>query len=214
MGVVVLLASAVPRGGPRLLSAVAIALILAMPLLAKAEGTEASTAPEAVSAVWTPQELQFKLEDSTAQHTCGEFRNTVKVLLLALGARKDLHVEPTPCTNTRIDYGKTPGIYGVPMGIKDGPSLAPQVSIRMQVLKVLDGLRPDPVGIPAHWKSIDLVGRREPLGYECALTKQVVEVILPLFSTRNVEYTSPPCDRDAGQPVLRLHLEVLVTDQR
>jgi hypothetical protein len=213
MRAVVLLASGVPRGNARLVSAVAVAALLATPPWANAEGTEAGTASDLVSAVWTPQELQFKLDETPNQYTCQEFRDTLKVLLLALGARKDLHVEPTPCTNTRIDYGKTPGIFGVPMGIKDGPAAVPQVSIRMQVLKVLlDEVRPDAGGIPAHWKSIDLVGRHEPLGSdECALAKQVVEVLLPLFSTRKVEYSSTRCDR---APVVQLHLEVLVADQK
>jgi hypothetical protein len=204
----------------RVVVLVASAILLATPLWANAEGTEAATTPDAVSAAWTPQELQFKLEHSMvqvsmAQYTCKEFRDTVVGLLLALGARKDLQVEPTPCANTQINFGKTPGIYGVPIGIKDGPSVAPQVSIRMQVLRV--PVEPPPVSdrIPAHWKSIDLVGRYpEPLGsHECALAKQVVELILPLFSTRNVEYSSTGCDHN-NNPTVHLHLEVLVTDQR
>jgi len=215
MRAVVLLASAVPRGTAKLVSAVAALVPLVTPLWANAESTEAGTAPDTVSAVWTPQELRFKLEDSPAQYTCKEFRDTVKVLLLALGARRDLQVEPTPCTNTRVDFGKTPGRFGVPMGVKDGPADVPQVSTRMQVLKVLDEPRPDPGGIPAHWKSIDLAGKHKPLGSdECALAKQVVEVLLPLFSTRNVEYNSTRCDHILGGPVVRLRLEVLVTDQR
>jgi hypothetical protein len=212
MRAVVPLALGVPKGAANLVSAIAVAVLLAMPLCANAEGTEADTASDAVSAMWTPQELLFKLEEGPNHYTCQEFRDTVKVLLLALGARKDLHVEPTPCTNTRMDYGKTPGVHGVSMGIKDGPADVPQASIRMQVLKVLDEPRPDTGGIPAHWKSVDLVGRHEPLGSdECALAKRVVEVLLPLFSTRNIEYSSTRCDRT---PVVHLHLEVLMTDQR
>jgi hypothetical protein len=197
----------------------ATAVLLATPLSANAQGTDAGTASDAVSAVWTPQELQFKLENADQsnhanQYTCKEFRDRLTVLLLALGARKDLHVEPTPCTNSHTLGGSIPGLYGVSRGIGDGPAVVPQVSIRMQVLKVLDEPRTDPGGIPAHWKSIDLAGRHhdEPLGpHECALAKQVVEVLLPLFSTRNVEYKPTPCDY--ATPV-HLHFEVLVTDQR
>jgi hypothetical protein len=215
MRAVVLLKSVVPRGRASPVSALMAAVLLATPLWADAEGTETSIAPDAVSAVWTLQELRFKLEDSPAQYTCKEFRDTVKVLLVALGARKDLQVEPAQCTNTRVDFGKTPGILGVPMGAKDGSSDAPQVSIRMQVLKLLAEPQPILDGLPAHWKSIDLVGKHGPLyTSDCTLTKQVAEVILPLFSSRNVEYNSSHCDHIIGKPVVHLHLEVLVTDQR
>jgi hypothetical protein len=213
MRAVVLLKSVVLRGGARRVSALLAAVLLATPLWADAEGAETSIAPDAASAVWTLQQLRFKLDDSPAQYTCKEFRDRVNVLLLALGARKDLQVEPTACTNTRVDFGNTPGILGVPMGVKDGPSDAPQVSIRMQILKVLGEPQPNVDGLPAHWKSIDLVGKHGPLyASDCALTKQVAEVILPLFSTRNVEYNSTRCDRIIGGPVVHLHLEVLVTD--
>jgi hypothetical protein len=211
MRAVVLLKSVALSAGARRATVLLAAVLLTTPLWADAEGTETGIAPDAASAVWTLQQLRFKLENSPPQYTCREFRDTVKVLLLALGARKDLRVEPTPCTNTQINYGKTPGIFGVPMGIKDGPSVAP-VSIRMQVLKVVAEPQPDRGGLPVHWKSIDLLGKDGPLyNSDCALTKQVAEVILPLFSTRNVEYDSTPCDR---RPVMHLRLEVLVTDQR
>jgi hypothetical protein len=199
----------------RVVVLVTSAILLETPLWANAKGTAAGTTPDAVSAVWTPQELQFKLEHSMvqvfmAQYTCEEFRDTVTRLLLALGARKGLKVDTKPCMNTQLNYNGR-------MGVKNGPSLEPQVSIRMQVLRVPVEPPPVPNGIPAHWKSIDLVGqqREPPLGlHECALAKQVVELILPLFSTRNVEYSSTRCDSVIGGPVVNLHLEALVTDQR
>ena len=82
-------------------------VLLATPLWANAEGTEAGTASDAVSAMWTPQELQFKVDENANQYTCQQFRDTVKALLLALGARKDLHVDQTPCTNTNVAFAKS-----------------------------------------------------------------------------------------------------------
>jgi hypothetical protein len=198
----------------RVVVLVASAILLSTPLWANAEGAEAGATPDAVSAVWTPQELQFKLEHSMvqvsmAQYTCKQFRDTIMKVLLALGARKGFQVDTKPCTNTQYNFG---GL----MGIKDGPSLEPQVAIKMQVLRVPVEPVPVPDGIPAHWKGIDLVGRHydEPLGSdECALAKRVVELILPLFTTRNVEYSSTRCNRN-NNPIVHLHLEVLVTDQR
>jgi hypothetical protein len=209
MRTVVLLASALPRETVRLVSAVVVTVLLVPPGWANSEGTEAGAALAAVSAVWTSQELRFKLDDSRAQYTCEKFRDKVRKLLLALGARKDLQVEARPCMNEPIGFGG-------PMGIKDGPSFAPQVSIRMQVLKVPGEPRPAPDGIPAHWKSIDLMDEYGPLNSgDCALAKRIVESLLPLFTTRNVDYyRSPRCDRPGNPTGARLRLEVLVADQR
>jgi hypothetical protein len=213
MGTVFMPAFAVSRSA-KLVSAVVGAVLLVAPVWANAAGTEADAAPDAVFAVWTPQELQFKLDENPVQYTCQQFRDKIKAILLAMGARKDLHVDPTPCTNTRIDYGRTPGIYGVPIGIKDGPAIVPKASIRMQVLKALDEPRPDAGGIPAHWKSIDVMDKDFPLDrYDCTLAKQIVESLLPLFSTRSVEYNSPRC-YPSGAADVHLRFEVLVTDQR
>jgi hypothetical protein len=121
--------------------------------------------------------------------------NKVKRTLLALGARKDLKVEAWSCPIGQIPW-------------------EPQVAIRMQVLKVPAKPPTDPNGIRAHWKSIDMTDHYGPLSPdECALAKRIVDSLLPSFSTRNVEYNSPSCDRTVNPPDVHLRLEVLVTDQ-
>ena len=210
---VVLLASALPRGTVRLVRAVVAAVVLVAPVLANAEATEAGAAPDAVSAVWTPQELRFKLDDSRTEYTCEKLRDRVKRTLLALGARKDLKVDTWPCMNTPLSFfgGRNMGTMRMP----DGPSVDPQVAVRMQVLKVSAEPRPDPDGIPAHWKSVDLMDKDGPLGTsDCTLAKRIAESLLPLFSTRNVDYSSPTCDRVGNPPDVHLRLEVPVADPR
>ena len=200
MRAVVLVRSAVPRETARLVGAVLAAVLLVAPSWANPKGTEAGVALDAMPAVWTPQQLRFKLNDSRAEYTCNDFRNKVRRLLLALGAGKDLQVDASPCVSL--------------VGIR-GPSPDPQVEITMQVLTGPAEPPTDPNGIRAHWKSIDLTDHDGPLSpFECSLAKRIVDTLLPLFSTRNVEYNSPSCDRVVNPPHVHLRLEVLVTDQK
>jgi len=195
MRAVVVAASPVRRQTARLVSAVLAANLLAAPVWANGEGTEADGAPDAVPAVWTPQQLRFKLNRSRG-YTCNEFRNKVKGLLLALGARKDLQVEAC------VDL------------VFPGPSHDPHVAITMQVLKIAAEPQTDQNGVRAHWKSIDLIAHHGPLDPdECSLAKGIVDSLLPLFSTRNVEYSSPSCELMWIPPDVHLRLEVLVADQ-
>jgi len=183
-----------PRQSARLVSAVLAAILLVAPVWVNGEGTEADGAPDTVPAVWTPQQLRLKLIDSRG-YTCNEFRIKVKQLLLALGARKDLQVEA--CVDR----------------VFPGPSEDPQVAITMQVLKIAAGSPTDQNGVRAHWKGIDLVDHHGPLGPdECLLAKLIVDSLLPLFSTRNVEYSSPSCERIVNVR-MHLRLEVLVPGQ-
>ncbi len=49
-------------------------------------------------AVWTPKEIQFTYMGFTTHYTCDGLRDTIKEMLLQLGARKDdLKVTEQPC---------------------------------------------------------------------------------------------------------------------
>lgn len=177
---------------------------------ANAEGAEPAATPDTVAAVWLPQDLLFKFDSPTPRYTCEMFRDKVKSLLRVLGARSDLQVESVACVNSIA----RPSAVGVRVQDFDGPSAAPQVAIKMRVLKV----PVQPVAVaestPAHWRSIDLVGRTRPLQTaDCTLAKQVTETLIPLFTTRNVDYSSTRCDAPRWVTV-RLRLDVLVTEQK
>jgi hypothetical protein len=124
---------------------------------------------------WVPREFRFTYQGFTAKYSCDGLSGRIKTVLLLLGARKqDLKVSSTGC-----------GSYG-------RPSPFPGVAVKMSVLEPLGEKSPpgaEPVATV--WRRVDL-GRREPLAAagDCELTEQIKETMLPLFTTRNVEYRS------------------------
>jgi hypothetical protein len=70
--------------------------------------------------------------------------------------------------------------------------------------------------VPAHWKRVDLTPDRDAVSAagECELIEQVRQSILPLFATRNVEYSSNCVPHQLQNGAARLRAEVLVPDPK
>jgi len=145
------------------------------------------------SAVWAPSELEFTYTGFTTKYSCDGLRDKMSKVLLKLGAREDLEVRPFGCVRIQA------------------PDLITGVTIKMQVLQPAEGREP---AVAAHWKKVDLLGRREAVdaAADCELIGELKRKVLPLFATRNVEYNAT-CERGhilaAGT---RLKAEVLVAD--
>lgn len=161
----------------------------------------AADADSAQLAAWTPKELRFVYQGFTTRYSCDGLREKVRSALLALGARKkDLSVHEAACSTS-------PG----------RPDPFPGVTIRMQVLKplVADAAAPD-VGaaVAAHWKTVDLRLDRDAVSESgnCELLEQIKQSILPLFSTRNVEYSSNCVPHQLSTGGTQLRAQVLVAD--
>jgi hypothetical protein len=119
----------------------------------------------------------------------------MRSVLLELGSRPDLQVRGYGCTRLT------------------GPDPFAGVTIKMNVLQRAD--KPGGQAVPAHWKMVDLLANRDPLqaAADCELIDQIREKVLPLFATRNVDY-SAACA--AHMPLVggtRLKAEVLVPDE-
>jgi hypothetical protein len=130
----------------------------------------------AVQATWTAREFRYSYQGFTAKYSCDGLSDRIRAVLLLLGARKqDLSVIPTGCN---ASFGQ--------------PTLFPGVAVKMSVL-ALPGEQStaDTVAVPAVWRNVDL-SRPQPLAAagDCELTEQIKAKILPLFATRNVEYSS------------------------
>jgi len=150
-------------------------------------------------AAWAPKELRFIYQGFTTRYSCDGLRDKVRSALLALGARKDLAVHEWACASP-----------------PDRPDPFPGVNIKMQVLTPLSATAaaPDATAVAAHWKTVDLRLNRDALSEngDCELIEQIKQSILPLFTTRNVEYSSNcvPHQLSAGGTLLRA--EVLISD--
>lgn len=155
-----------------------------------------SSEPEGY-AVWTPKELRFVYQGFTTKYSCDGLRDKVRAVLLKLGARKDLQVTPTPCSAS--------------LGT---PTVFPGVTIKMHVLETANGKEYDPAvpPVPARWKSVDLTSSRDAIDSagDCELIEQIKARILPLFTTRNVSYSSNCIPYQLSVGGTHLKAEVLV----
>ncbi len=146
---------------------------LALLLLSVCALAAADEAPP--QAGWVPREFRFTYQGFTAKYSCDGLSSRIKTVLLLLGARKqDLKVTSTGCSS----YGR--------------PSFFPGVAVKMSVLEPLGEKSPpgtEPVATV--WHRVDL-SRRDALAAagDCELTEQIKETMLPLFTTRNVDYSS------------------------
>jgi hypothetical protein len=134
-----------------------------------------SVAPPA--AQWVERKLDYTYMGFTDKFTCDGLRDTVRDVLLALGARKrDLKVQERGCTRFN--------------GVEPFPGVAATFS-------VLAPLTPDDIGKvgdtksqPTQWHSVDLV-RLTRSGVDsapCELLEQLKNKALPLFTIRNLKF--------------------------
>jgi hypothetical protein len=182
-------------------------LLLALPGWADAQAAPAAAGaakpaePQAEAAVWAPKEAQFIFQGFTAHYSCDGLRDKVRQALLELGARPDLTVRETPCS--------------APLG---RPDPFPGVTIRMQVLVPLDSKSAPPGAppVPAHWKTVTLRLDRDPVfaAGDCELVEQIKHNLLPLFTTRNIDYTSTCIPNQLTLGATRLRTDVLVPAPR
>jgi hypothetical protein len=161
-------------------------------------GSGVAVADEAPGqAGWTPREFRFTYQGFTAKYSCDGLSGRIKEVLLLLGARKqDLQVAPTGCTE---GFGRA--------------TLFPGVAVKMSVLAPLDdksaaGTAP----VATVWRNVD-VSRPQPLAAagDCELTEQIKQSILPLFTTRNVEYKSTCVPHQLTPGGTTLKADVLVS---
>jgi hypothetical protein len=153
-----------------------------------------------VQALWAAKKLNFTFMGFTARYSCDGLLDKVRKILLDLGARPDLKVAATGCDRGFGTPSRFPGVAGtvyvlVPLGDKAPPA--------------------DTQPVNADWKSVVVAPRGEPLSAagDCELTEQIKQVILPLFSSRNVEYTSTCIPYQLIVGGTRLKAEVLLAEQ-
>jgi hypothetical protein len=137
--------------------------------------SEPSAGAGAVSAVWAPKQLNFNYRGFTTIYSCDGLQEKMRRILLRLGARADLQVRGYGCTRLA------------------GPDLLAGVSIRMNVLQPAVGQAGQ--AMPAHWEKVNLLtdyDNRDPIDAsgDCDLINEIRHQVLPLFATRNVDYSA------------------------
>jgi hypothetical protein len=136
-----------------------------------------SVAPPA--AHWVERKLDYTYSGFTAKFSCDGLRDTVRDLLLALGARKkDFKIQERGCTNFN--------------GVEPFPGVAATFSVLVPVTPDEAGKVGNSPSQPTQWQSVDLV-RLTRTGVEsvpCELLEQLKTKALPLFTTRNLKFRS------------------------
>jgi hypothetical protein len=165
------------------------------------DGAQAAPPAEMEFAVWAPKEIQFTYMGFTTHYTCDGLRDTIKEMLLQLGARKDdLKVTEQPCS-----------------GDPDRPNPFPGVKIKMSVLQPAPAtLGSDTPVVKAQWKPVKLPYRENGINAagQCELLEQFNRTILPLFTTRNVDVRTSCVPHQLEPLGTKLQAEVLITDQK
>src|SRR5580704_5914285 len=128
------------------------------------------------SATWAQKEFTFTYQGFTTKYSCDGLHGKMRKILLQLGARKeDLKISDRGCS----------GRSGV-------PDPFPGVAVKMSVLVPADAAAASGGGptVPSHWKAVQLKLDNESLSEagECELVEQVKQKVLPLFTTRNVDF--------------------------
>ncbi len=160
-----------------------LATVLLGALCAAAVGSAqaADTAPDtaaAPAAHWEQRKLDFTYQGFTSHYSCDGLRDNVRDLLIALGARKrDLEIQSTGCVHlTGVE--PFPGVRGTFWVLVPGTAAdADQAGGKLQT---------------THWQTVDLVRLNTIVGDQgqCELLEQLKKQVLPLFTSRNLNFHS------------------------
>jgi hypothetical protein len=176
----------------------AVAVLTCASAWANPQSEDSAGSGRESAAAWVPKELIFVYRGFTTTYSCDGLQEKMRRVLLKLGARHDLQVRGFGCTRLQ------------------GPDPSTGVSIRMNVLQP-GGQRGGPA-VPAHWKRVDLLtdyDNRDPVdaAADCELIAEIKQKILPLFATRNVDYSATCEWGHLLVGATRLKAEVLVADE-
>jgi hypothetical protein len=182
------------------------ASVVVLAILALSIGAEAlaeappENAPPAWS-IWTPKQLRFIFTGFTSHYSCDGLRDKMRAILLQLGARADLKIQPVPCS-----------------GGVGRPTEFPGVTVDMNVPVPWDAqtAKATATPVPAHWKTVVISTELDPLreAGDCELIEQVKARVLPLFSARNVDYHSTCVPHQLQIGGTQLKADLLIVDDQ
>jgi hypothetical protein len=166
----------------------------AVPALAQSDAPPAEG--DAVAAQWEPHQVRFRYAGFTTDYTCDGIRHKVKLLLQALGARKDVKVtgscgdvsRPQPFHNLQVAFAIP---VAAPEGAAEGETFQ------------------------ARWQEVSLARHHDIEGGDCELVEQFVQQVLPLLNARDVknEVRCVPHKANLHQPRLTLTVLMPVEEQ-
>jgi len=142
--------------------------------------------------VWQKHEYSFAFLGFTSTYSCDGLADKIKVLLIAAGARQDAKSRPGACAN---GFGSPDKFARAELTFY---TLAPGGS--------------DPSGsnpVDGVWRSVSFADRspRELRTGDCELVEQFRNMLLPMFTTRNVEDHTTCVPHQESGSVISLRFE-------
>jgi len=124
--------------------------------------------------VWQKHEYSFVFMGFTSTYSCDGLADKIKVLLIAAGARNDAKSWPGACAQ---GFGRPDKFARADLTFY---TLAPSGSDTSSGSKQVDGV----------WRPVTFADRspRELGTGDCELVEQFRNNVLPMFTTRNIEY--------------------------
>ncbi len=165
----------------------------------------ASAADQPQPAKWVSRDVNYTYQGFTSQYSCDGLQHNVVTILHALGARKsDLKIQITPCTAPGVSQiSFSPGVRGTISVLV--PATADEVS------------RGDPDIVPAHWQTTNVLQAKNldtRRGSQCELLEQSKRLLLPLFSTRNLDFSSDCLPNQTAIGDITFKVDVLQPDAK
>jgi hypothetical protein len=178
-------------GHAGLLMALAVGLSIGPAGAAQAADTAAPAAH------WVARSFDYTYMGFTAKYSCDGLLDSVRTILLALGARKqDLQIQSRGCTKLN--------------GVESFPGVSAHFSVLVPAATDDSGQAGDRAAQPAQWKTVDLVRlTRTGIDAPCELLEQLKAKALPLFTTRNLEFQSTCVPHDVSPGDIRFTVDVL-----
>ena len=152
--------------------AASTALLTAAMSSTAAAAAAAAAEPAATPAQWHAQTLKFDYTGFTTLYTCDGLEGKVRDILLTFGARKDLKVRATGCTEGMNRPSRFAWVTA------EFSSLAPVVA-------------PAPAdAVQAGWAKVQIAPNRPSYmgAGECELVEQMRELLQKGFALRNTDY--------------------------
>jgi len=170
-------------------------VILVSSLAANAAFAQAApSAPATQPGIWKKQKYTFQFMGFTTTYSCDGLAYKLKVLLIAAGARADAKAQSGSCGRG----------YGSPDKF---------ASAYLTFYTLSPASDPSAEGQPVNgvWRSVALASRspRELALGDCELVDQFRALVLPMFTTRNIESQTTCVPHQFSGSVINLKFDVL-----
>jgi hypothetical protein len=164
---------------------------ISMGSVAVADDASGSSAAE--PGIWQKHEYTFRFLGFTTTYSCDGLADQLRVLLIAAGARRDSKSRAGVCAS---GYGH--------------PDRLPQASLTFYTLTPVGGAGDaDGPRVPGMWHPVAIASRRPrelALG-DCELIEQFRDLVLPMFTVRNIDDHTTCVPHQESGSVINLKFE-------